>query len=42
MLAQNLDSETNVNLLEEKKSVLQNIRKQRIKLIYNKVKNTMV
>ena len=27
---QNLDSETNVNLLEENKSVLENIRKQRI------------
>ena len=30
VLEQNLDSETNVNLLEEKKSVLENIRKQRI------------
>ena len=30
LLEQNLDSETNINLLEEKKSVLENIRKQRI------------
>ena len=31
VLEQNLDSETNVNLLEEKKSVLENIPTQRIK-----------
>ena len=29
LLEQNLDSEINVNLLEEKKSVLENIRKER-------------